>query len=448
MLLAAYRGVMTAGEPLVRLILARRRARGKEDAVRFRERQGIASVPRPPGPLIWLHAASIGESVSLLPVIDIMEDTRPELSILVTTGTVTSARLLAERLPERAIHQYVPVDRPTWVRRFLDHWCPDVAVWCESEFWPNLILETHARGVPMVLVQGRVSERSLQGWQRVPKVIGQILGCFRAALAQSPADAERLAALGAREVAFVGNLKHAAPPLPCDPETLNGMRNATVDRPCWLAASTHAEEEALAGRVHVELKEQVPGLLTLIVPRHPERGDTITAMLRDAAGATATVVAQRSKCEALTPDADIYVADTIGELGLFYRLASVVFVGKSLAGSGGQNPLEPAHLDCAILFGPHMANFADIAERLIAVGAAHVVDNEAELKDAVAKRLKDNGLVTREAEAAKRIAVEASDVVEEVVSLLVAHLPPALTATEPTGQRAATHASGPAHAPA
>lgn len=384
MILALYRGLTTLGAPLIAYYLDRRMARGKEDRLRFGERRGIASLARPAGRLVWLHAASIGESVSMLPVIERLQAEK-NTTVLITTGTVTSAELMAERLPDGAIHQYVPVDRLPWVRRFLDHWHPDLALWAESEFWPNLLVETAARRVPLILLNGRISDRSFAKWRRQPRLAHHLLDCFVLCLGQTPSDADRLVQLGAGKVACRGNLKFAAPPLPVDDGALAELRDRLDGRPRWLAASTHDGEEALVGRIHRMLRASHPGLLSIVVPRHPNRGNDVAAELR-AAGLT---VARRGAGEAVTAETDVLLADTLGELGLFMRLAAIVFMGKSLIGQGGQNPLEPARLGASVLFGPFMDNFADIASRMCAAEAAEQVADETSLADAVSRRLSD-----------------------------------------------------------
>ncbi|RAU21745.1 3-deoxy-D-manno-octulosonic acid transferase [Paramagnetospirillum kuznetsovii] len=372
MIYRLYRGLTTMGAPLISLYLDRRKRRGKEDVQRFPERLGRPGRSRPAGPLVWVHAASVGESLSMLPLIERLCARR--LTVLVTTGTVTSAKLMGERLPKGALHQYVPVDRMAYVRGFLDHWRPDLALWAESEFWPNLLVESRRRGIGLVLVQGRVSAKSFDGWSRAPGFIRRLLSGFDLCLAQTEDDARRIRALGGRDVRCLGNLKYAVPPLPADGAGLARLNAAVAGRPVWLASSTHPGEEAVAASVHKALAARFPGLLTLIVPRHPPRGAEVAAELRG----LGLRVALRSADEALGADTDIYVADTIGELGLFYRLAPIVFVGKSLAVGGGQNPFEPARIGAAVLFGPAMENFPDMAPRMVEAGAAlEVADSDA-----------------------------------------------------------------------
>jgi 3-deoxy-D-manno-octulosonic-acid transferase len=401
------------GAPLISFYLDRRMARGKEDRLRFAERRGVASRPRPPGRVIWLHAASVGESVSMLPVVERIQG-EAGTTVLVTTGTVTSADLMSERLPRGSIHQYVPVDRVAWVRRFLDHWRPDLALWAESEFWPNLVTETAARGVPLILLNGRVSDRSYARWRHQPRLARGLLGVFALCLAQTPIDAERLAALGAPRVLCRGNLKFSAPPLPVDAAALAALEAALGARPRWLAVSTHAGEEAIAGRVHRALAGTYPGLLTVIVPRHPNRGDEIAGELTSAG----LRVAQRSAGQAVLAETDVLLADTLGELGLFIRFAPIVFVGKSLAGRGGQNPLEPSRLGASVLFGPSMDNFADIARRMRSCGAADQVDDEAGLSEAISRRLADPALVEAAGTRARQFAAGEDGVLDAVLAEL------------------------------
>jgi 3-deoxy-D-manno-octulosonic-acid transferase len=345
----------TLAAPALRLSLRRRAARGKELTERLAERRGIDATPRPPGRLIWLHAASVGETNSLLPVLEALAVGAPDLTILVTTGTVTSAELLVRRLPElglseRVLHRFAPLDVPAWAGAFLDHWRPDAAGFVESELWPNQILGCRARGIPLVLVNGRLSARSHAAWRRVPGLARHVLRSFRWIRARGEEDAARFRALGAANVEVPGDLKFAASPLPADEAELASLRTTLTGRPVWLAASTHPGEEAIVAAAHHRLAAARPGLLTIIAPRHPDRGSAIAA----------TCQAARRGAGAPPPDQGIWIADTLGEMGLWYRLAQVAFVGRSLLPpGGGQNPLEPARLGCPIIVGPHTGNFTD-----------------------------------------------------------------------------------------
>lgn len=364
---ALWAAATAAAAPGLRIMLYLRLRRGKELAGRLAERRGVDSTPRPKGRLLWLHAASVGETVSVLPVLTALGERAPELTVLLTTGTVTSARLLARRLDAgleaRVLHRFVPLDVPAWAARFLDHWRPDAAAFVESELWPNLLLACRRRAIPAMLVNARMSARSFAGWRRLPGLARAALGCFVQVRAQSDTDAERLRALGAHHVSAPGDLKFAAPPLPVDGTELERLRSLLDGRPVWVAASTHPGEEALILSVHQTLAAAHPGLLTILVPRHPERGAAIAAM------AEGLVLRRRAAGEP-PPDQGVWLADTLGELGLWYRLARIAFVGRSLVGpGGGQNPLEPARLGCAVAVGPHTGNFTAAVEALESVGA-------------------------------------------------------------------------------
>ena len=370
--LLAYRYATMALAPLVPVLLQRRAAHGKEDRGRIRERLGHAGQPRPAGQLVWIHGASVGECIAALPLIDELLKV-PNRSILVTSGTVTSARLMAERLPSRAFHQYVPVDMPGAIRRFLDHWRPDIGLFVDSEIWPNTIFGARAQHVPLALVNGRRSARSFAGWQRVPKAATALLGSYDLCLAQDREAAGRFSALGARNVEVSGSLKADAPPLPADGQKLDDLRRAVGARPLLLAASTHPGEEEMILTAHDMLRHSHPDLLMIVAPRHPERG----AHIRMLCGSRATV--RRSDGSLPQSETSVYVADTLGELGLFYRLAPFAFIGGSLVPHGGQNPLEAARLGCTVLAGPHTYNFTAAYDAIFAAQGSGLVTSSADL---------------------------------------------------------------------
>jgi 3-deoxy-D-manno-octulosonic-acid transferase len=373
MLRALYTAATTLAAPALRAYLRRRAARGKEIAARLPEREGIDPTPRPAGKLLWVHAASMGESISVLPVLAALPD---HLSVLLTTGTVTSATLLATRLPQlgldrRVQHRFVPLDVPAWAARFIDHWRPDVAAFVESETWPNLLGACAARGIPVMLVNARMSGKSFANWRRVPGFARAVFASYAAIQPQSNDDAARLADLGARNLLAASNLKFAAVPLPVEPTALAEVDHLLGDRPAWLAASTHPGEESLIAEAHARLAATRPGLVTIIVPRHPERGAELAAAL----GAP-----RRSQGAGPPVGGGIWIADTMGELGLFYRRCPIVFVGKSLISpGGGQNPLEPARLGCAVAMGVQDSNFTEAVRVLRDAGALHQVADASEL---------------------------------------------------------------------
>ncbi len=373
--LGVYRFVTRLATPLTGVLLSLRLNKSKEDPLRIDERRGIAGLTRPEGPLVWLHGASVGEALSLLPLIDRI--TQSGRFALVTTGTVTSARLLAQRLPPGGLHQYAPLDAPSFMRRFFDHWRPDVALIAESELWPNMIIEARRVGVPLVMVNARMSARSFSRWRRARAFIHALLAGVDLCLAQSQADAERLAELGAPDVRVAGNLKFDAPTPPADRQELAALAGMTSGRQIWIAASTHDGEERIAAEAHLKIAATFPDALTLIAPRHPARGAAILAELQ----AMGLNCALRSRGERPQRDTAIYICDTMGELGIFYRLAGVVMVGKSFNREGGQNPIEAAKLACAILHGPHVGNFLDVYALLDEAGGAALTNDADELAE-------------------------------------------------------------------
>jgi len=370
MTLAAYRAIGTVAYPFMGPFLRLRARRGKEDRLRRYERYGYASAERPAGPLIWFHAASVGESLAIIPLIERVDEMK--IRAILTTGTVTSAEIVRERLPRGAFHQYVPLDFQRAVNRFLDHWRPDLAIFTESEVWPTSILEMGARRIPQIIVNARMSDRSFARWSQAPALAEALFDKVAHVIAQSELDAERFRELGARPVTVSGNLKVDTPALRYNEVELARFLERIGDRPVWIAASTHPGEEEAAMRVHASVASRLPRLLTIIVPRHPDRGGQVA----EAAQKMGLQVARRSAGEGIEPSTEIYLGDTIGEMGFYLRLASVAFMGRSLVGAGGQNPLEPAMTGAAILSGKAVTNFRDAYRNLLAAGAARLVRDE------------------------------------------------------------------------
>lgn len=363
-----------------------RSSRGKEDAARLAERRGIASLAPPDGVVIWCHAASVGESLAAAPVIKHL-CAMPDVRVVLTTGTTTSAAIMSTRLPDGAQHQYAPWDRTAWVSRFLDHWQPHLSIRMESEIWPNTLNALKSRNIPVAIINGRLSAETVRGWSRIPRTARYVFNGIDLVIAQSPTFAAAFEHLGCRTVEVAPNLKLSAERLPVDDALLATTQNAIGSRPVWLAASTHDGEEQAAIKVHQAISNQTSDLLTIVAPRHPHRGPEIRTLAEHAGLHTA----QRSLNQPVRSDTDFYIVDALGELGLFYSLSPIVFVGKSLFTTGGQNPVEAAHFGCAILFGMHMENFEDIAEAMIANGSAVQVKDEDDLQRQVAALIGDDG---------------------------------------------------------
>jgi 3-deoxy-D-manno-octulosonic-acid transferase len=412
--LKAYRVAAGLASPLARPVLEARARRGKEDPARLSERLGRASVARPDGPLVWLHAASVGESVSLLPLMAAITVERPDIILLITSGTRASAEILAKRLPPGAIHQYAPVDTPAAVRRFLSHWRPGLGIFVESELWPNLILTARADGARLALVSARMTERSARAWRGRRKAVGAMLRAFDVILPQDSATEARLIALGG---AISGrlNLKRVGGPLDVDAAELARLQAMIGERPVVVAVSTHPGEEVLIA----DAVSALPGKpLLVIAPRHPARAAEI---VRDLAPRR---VVLRSSGEAITPDTDVYLADTLNELGLSLRLAPVAIVGGGWAsGVGGHNPLEPARLGVGVISGPHVANWADIYAEMAANDGAVFADDGGVLALLLAELMDDPPRVRGLAAAASAYAARGGDELGAAMSLLRPLLP-------------------------
>jgi 3-deoxy-D-manno-octulosonic-acid transferase len=418
--LKVYRVLTSLAAPFAPLLLAWRTRRGKEEPARRSERYGRASAPRPKGFLAWFHASSVGEANAALPVIESIAAERPEVRMLLTTGTVTSARLARSRLPKDVVHQYVPLDNKGYVQRFLRHWRPDLAVLVESEIWPNLVLETKGEGIPLLLINGRMSSNSYKRWRRRPGLSRPLFSSFDLVLAQNDSLAERFAQLGVARTLDVGNLKADAPPPPADLPGKRRLAAAISGRTVWLAASTHPGEEDLVAAAHKNMKQDEPKLLTIIVPRHPERGKPIAEALR----ATDLNVALRSEGQLPEAATDIYVADTIGELGLFYALSPVAFVGGSLVERGGQNPVEPIKLGAAVVTGPNWQNFRDSYTELLKAGGCEEVSDAASLADAALSLLKNDRARREMARRAEAAIAAMSGALPRTLAELEPYLPP------------------------
>lgn len=399
-------------EPLAPLALRGRARRGKEDMARLPERLGRPGLARPSGPLVWLHGVSVGEATSLLPLIGALRAARPDLTLLVTCGTVTAAALLAERLPEGVLHQFAPVDAPGAVRRFLDHWRPALAIFVESELWPNLVLGARDRGTRLALVSARITAASARRWARWPASARALVSAFDLVLPQDAATEARLRDLGTAPGPQL-NLKRVGQPLPADSAELARLREVAAGRRVVLAASTHPGEEALVAAAFREAAPDPSEALLVIAPRHPARGPELAREL----GATRRAAGE-------TPQGQIHVADTLGELGLFFRLADVVVMGGAFApGIGGHNPLEPARIGRPILTGPHAFNAADVYAEMFAEACAIEAGDAASLARHIRGLLDYPAIARRMGEAALTYAGRQGAALDRALMLLQPLLP-------------------------
>ncbi len=372
-----YRAATVVCYPFIYLYLKRRLKKGKEDAMRFNERLGKPVMARPEGKLVWMHGASVGECLSMLPLIKKIISENKNTYVMVTSGTVTSAKLLTQRLPERSFHPSIPIDCPRCVIPFIKHWHPDAAFWFESEFWPNILTEIKKNNIPLILLNGRVSDKSFASWKKHKSFIRPIQELFTLSFGQTEENARRLKELGAPNVDCVGNLKFSASAPVVDEEELSRLQSLIGNRPTFMMASTHDNEEEKGGKIYLELAKKYPDLLMIAVPRHPNRAQDISKAL----ARLGLSVAQRSKAEEITPKTNVYLMDTLGEMGLAYKLSKLIFVGGSLIPFGGQNMLEPMREGACVFVGPHAFNFREIVQEACEQNALVLVKDEEDLKN-------------------------------------------------------------------
>tara|TARA_B100001057_G_scaffold269869_1_gene270027 strand:- start:20017 stop:21258 length:1242 start_codon:yes stop_codon:yes gene_type:complete len=401
---------MTIGTPVIELILLIRVWLGKEDPTRVNERRGKAQVARPPGELIWLHAASVGESIAALVLIQKLTKMKSSMTILLTTGTLTSAKLLTARLPKSVIHQFAPLDRSAWVQTFLNHWSPDLVLIMESEFWPTQIQQINNRNIPIIIVNARLSKRSYSRWQWTKKMSRSIFENLDLVIATNPEQAQRFINLGAPNVEVGGNLKRSAAKLSLNKKSVAEISKQVGGRKIWLAASTHEGEDLTVIRTQRLLQHQFPDLLTIIVPRHPKRGPSIQRL----GEANGLCVSRRASNEEITLETNLYVADTLGEMSIFFDIAPFVFVAGSLVPVGGHNPIEPAHFNCSIFFGPLMAKNQEIADEMIRSKAALQMDTNGSLAKLLEDLFNDDELATMLSNNAKEYAESGNAILESV----------------------------------
>ena len=401
--------------PLLKATYIKKRQRiGKEHPIRFCERIGVYKKKRPEGKLYWFHGASVGESISMLPLIDRLLKEDENLSIMVTTGTITSAEIMEKRLPERAFHQFIPYDVPSFVKNLINHFKPDAVLWFESELWPSFLSEIKKKKIPFILVNGRISDKSYRNWKKFRFVSKELLSCFSLCLGQSEQDKNRLKFLGAQKVDCVGNLKYAGMPLVADKDKLNELKERVKNRRVFVISSTHNNEEEQFADHLKHLQEFVSNAIVIVVPRHPERGTEVTNMFRR----KGYITAQRSKDEVITDDVEIYVADTIGEMGLWYGVGEVSFIGGSLINRGGQNFNEPARCKNAVVVGNFMNNFNDMINRAKVNNAVWQLSSATDVVDYVISLFTEDELLKERQENAYAWTVLENKVLDGIIRIL------------------------------
>ncbi len=412
MFIGIYNTLIRTLYPLViRSYIQKRIEIGKEDTKRFNERLGKPTKERPEGKLIWFHGASVGESISMLPLINRLLENSPDTYVMVTTGTTTSADLMGKRLPERAFHQYIPIDNPAFTKRFVKHWQPDLVLWFESDFWPAMLSTIKKKNIPLILVNGRISNKSFKRWQQFDFICKELLACFTFCLGQSEEDAYRLRVLGAKDTTCLGNLKFAGLPIPVDETKKKEITKQIGNRRLFCISSTHDNEEYQLGKRLPNLLKDHPDLLVIVAPRHPQRGNDIKTQLQD----LGLNVSLRSAEEKITPQTQVYIADTIGELGIWYGISPIVFIGGSLIPHGGQNFMEPSRLRDAVIVGPYMHNFTEAMQRAQKANAIIQSNDAEEVINTVSQLLDNNDLLEAKRSLAYNWATSEAKVLDGIV---------------------------------
>ncbi len=407
--------------PFIIIYIFFRALLGKEDQIRIKERFGIASKARPNSEMIWIHAVSVGESNSALILLDELLKNYPKITVLFTTTSITSATLLTDKINnheiyrQRIIHQFLPIDSYFCVKGFLQYWRPKLALFVESEIWPNFIYQSKKIGCNPVLINGRISDKSFKKWQLAKKLGFRIFDQFSMIFAQSVGDKKNFQGLTNQEILDYGNLKSAANCLAYDERKFAELSSAIAGRKIWLAASTHEGEEEIIFNIHQKLKSDFNDLLTIIAPRHPKRADKITWLTI----AKNLNLVKRSLNQEITSKTDIYLADTLGELGLFYKIAKIAFIGGSLIQNiGGHNPFEAAQLDCCIISGKFIANNFEAFQKLQAADSCFIVENENELLGLVKSLLSEERAANLKAQNAYKLVTVNSNIAHQIITKL------------------------------
>ena len=382
-LIRLYLALSKASAPLAFLILKRRLKHGKEDPLRWQEKLGIASAPRPKGPLIWLHAVGVGEVLALPGFIAKLSEAKPEAEFLITTTARTAAVAISNNLPEKARHQYLPLDMQKFVCRFLDHWHPDLSIWAERDVWPSLIFETKRRGIPLAIVNGRMDQKSFEAKAKLKNFFPDIYNVFDLIDVQDEQSFEHFKKIGvsADRLSLSSSLKSSNLPLKDFPTQRQAWEAAFIGRKVWLAASTHEGDETHILAAHRKILESDPKCCLIIAPRDPTRAEGVVEQCKSIGLKAKTI----QKGMPVSVSSEVYVETMIGQMGLWYRLATTVFVGGSLGPYGGHNPYEPFLLGCMVLHGPHVDNFLPDYQALGHYGAAQLMTSPEEIANAVLK---------------------------------------------------------------
>lgn len=409
--------------PFICLHIIFRVLRGRENPKRYTEKMSCFNLLRPQGKLLWFHAASVGEINSIIPLIKYLQLGHHELSFLITTITLSSEKVFLKSNLKHTIHQFLPIDQHLLVRKFLNHWEPDLGIFVDSEIWPNLLVEA-AKKTPLININARLSNKSFQRWQNIPSLLTFLYDKFNMILPSSVSEQEKIMHFAnVKKIKYIGNLKYSMPNLTCDKGELASMLEAIGNRPVWIAASTHCGEEEIVLKVHQKLLQNFPDLMLIIAPRHPERGEEIVKL----ALSHKLAVAQRFASQNITSVTQVYIADTLAELGLIYRLSKIVLVGGSLIDLGkvrGHNFLEASRLGCMVIVGPNTENFKDLTSEFLALNALVVVENEAMLLNNMTKLLNNPHTKDQYIKNGNQFSSAAAEIMKDAAQIVLSQIKP------------------------
>ena len=378
--------------PFAPIYLYFRKIRKKEDSISYKEKLATIEIAREEGFLIWFHVASVGEAMSILPLIESCMEEKKINKILLTSITLSSGKILKKRFNQNAkvIHQFLPLDISVWTSKFLEHWKPNLSIFIDSEIWPNLISQISEKKIPLLLINARITKKSFKRWKLIISFAKKIFEKFDLCIVSNKESENFLKILGAKNIKNYGNLKFSNIKNDLNKKLDSDFFNKIKNRKIWCAASTHPTEEILCARSHLKIKESYNNILTIIIPRHIDRIEKIRKELSN----LNLKIVLYSKLDQIDINTDILLIDTYGEASIFYNISKYVFVGKSTIKSlimdSGQNPIEPARLGCKIFHGPNVSNFVEIYEYLRTLGVTKQVNNSNELSISLIEEFEEN----------------------------------------------------------
>jgi len=377
--------------PLAPIYLFFRRIKKKEDSISYREKLSTIKIPSEEGFLIWFHVASVGESMSILPLIESYLQEKKINKILLTSITLSSGKILKKRFSKNAkvTHQFLPLDVPILVKKFLEHWKPNLLILIDSEIWPNLIIQTFNKKIPLLLLNARITKKSFERWKLVINFAKKVFEKFDLCIASNKDSENFLKILGAKNIKNYGNLKFSSIKNNLNKKLNSDFLNKIKNRKIWCAASTHPTEEMLCAMSHLKIKKNYNNILTIIIPRHIDRIEKIKKELSN----LNLKIDLYSKWDQIDSSTDIILVDAYGETSKFYNISKSAFIGKStiasLINTSGQNPIEAARLGCKIFHGPNVSNFLEIYEYLKTLGITKEINSFDELSQALIEELEE-----------------------------------------------------------